>query len=168
MRKASIRAIWFAEAWTYLTRVQPQLIGSIWGVFEEALDFAGNRIDLPFLALLSVVGLLDYRSQGRSFNRIVAAMVLVPIVLTVIISISSASPYAPMWLTWRGLYIIPLYLTGALGVESVIRRVNGSVSSWNSPSRLAFAGTFVTYVFLSHLSYSLRALELLIIVGKAS
>ena len=168
MRKALIRAVWLGDAWTYLVQVQPQLLGSIWGVFEEALDFAGNRIDLPFLTLLSIVGLLDYRSQRRSFNRIVAAMVFVPFVLTVIISLSSASPYTPMWLTWRGLYIVPLYLTGALGVESIIRRVNGSVSPWVSKSRLAFAGTFVAYIFLSHLSYSLRALELLILVARSS
>jgi hypothetical protein len=88
--------------------------------------------------------------------------------LTLIISVSSSSPYTPMWLTWRGLYIIPLYLAGALGVESIIRRVNGSVPPWRSPSRLAFAGMFATYIFLSHLSYSLRALELLILVARAS
>jgi hypothetical protein len=157
---------WFASAWTYLAQVQPQLVASIWGVFEEALDFAGNRIDLPLLTLLSIVGLLDWRYQRRSFSRIVAAMVFVPIVLTVIISLSSASPYTPMWLTWRGLYIIPFYLAGALGIESVIRRVNGSTSCWRSPSRFAFVGTFVTYVFLSHLSYSLRALEFLILVAR--
>lgn len=157
-------SVWLGDAWTYLVQVQPQLVGSIWGVFEEALDFAGNRIDLPFLTLLSIVGLLDHRSQRRSFNRIVAAMVFVPFVLTVIISVSSASPYTPMWLTWRGLYIIPLYLTGALGAESIIRRVNGSISPWVSKSRLAFVGTFVAYIFLSHLGYSLRALELLIFV----
>jgi hypothetical protein len=159
---------WFTLAWRCLTRVQPQLLGSVLGVFEEAFDFAGNRIDLPLLTLLSVVGLLDHRFQRRSFNRIMAATIFVPIVLTVIISASSASPDTPMWLTWRGLYIIPLYLTGALGVESIIRRVNGSVSLWRSPSRLAFAGTFVAYLFLSHLSYSLRALELLLIVARAS
>jgi hypothetical protein len=157
-------SFWFGDAWNYLAQVQPQLVGSIWGVFEEALDFAGNRIDLPFLTLLSMVGLLDHRSQRRSFNRIVAAMVVVPFVLTVIISISSASPYTPMWLTWRGLYIVPLYLAGALGAESIIRRVNGPISPWVSKSRLAFAGTFAAYIFLSHLSYSLRALELLILV----
>jgi hypothetical protein len=161
-------SLWFAQAWGYLAQVQPRLFSSVWGAFDEALDFAGNRIDLPLLTLLSMVGLLDNRFQRRSFTRVVAAMVLVPIVLTIIISVSSASPYTPMWLTWRGLHIIPLYLTGALGVESIIRRVNGSLSSWSSPSCLAFAATFVAYVFLSHLSYSLRALELLIIVGRAS
>ena len=161
-------SLWIGNAWTYLVQVQPQLVGSIGGVFEEAFDFAGNRIDVPFLTLLSIVGLLDYKSQRRSFNRIVGAMVFVPFVLTVIISISSASPDTPMWLTWRGLYIIPLYLTGALGVESIVRRVNGSISPWRSRSRLAFAGTFAAYIFLSHLSYSLRALELLIFVARFS
>jgi hypothetical protein len=159
--------VWFTQAWSYLAQVQPQLIGSVPGVFEEAFDFAGNRIDLPFMTLLSVVGLLDCRFQRPSFNRIMAAMVLVPFLMTVVISVSSASSYTPMWLTWRGLYIIPLYLTGALGIESIIRRVNGSTSPW-SRSCLAFAGTFAAYIFLSHLSYSLRALELLIIVSQFS
>jgi hypothetical protein len=157
-------SVWFTQAWGYLTHLQPQLVGTIWGVFEEALDFAGNRIDLPFLTLLSIVGLLDHGFQRRSFNRIVASMVLVPIALTVIISLTSAAPYMPMWLTWRGLYIVPFYLTGTLGVDSIIRRVNGSIAPIGSRSRLIFAGTFVTYIFLSHLSYSLRALELLIFV----
>jgi hypothetical protein len=161
-------SLWFSQAWVLVAQIQPKLLGTIWGVLEEALDFAGNRIDLPILTLLSIIGLLDSRSQRRSFNRIVAATAVVPIVLTVVISVSSASPYTPMWLTWRGLYIIPLYLMGALGVESIIRRVNGSVSTWKSPSRLAFAGTFVLYLFLSHLSYSLRALELLILVARMS
>jgi hypothetical protein len=160
--------LWFSQAWVLLAQIQPKLLGTIWGVLEEALDFAGNRIDLPILTVLSIIGLLDSRSQRRSFNRMVAATAVVPILLTVVISVSSASPYTPMWLTWRGLYIIPLYLTGALGVESIIRRVNGAVSTWKSPSRLAFAGTFALYLFLSHLGYSLRALELLILVARMS
>jgi hypothetical protein len=158
--------LWFTSASGYLTQLQPQLLGSVWGVLEEAFDFAGNRIDLPFLTLLSVVGLLDCGSQRRSFSRIVTAAVLVPILLTAIISTSSASPYTPMWLTWRGIYVIPLYVTGALGAESIVRRVNGQSSPWKSPSRLAFAGTFTSYIFLSHLSCSLRALELLIMVAS--
>jgi hypothetical protein len=92
----------------------------------------------------------------------------VPIALMIIVWWSG--PMVPMyigWLTWRGIYIIPLYITGALGVESVVRRVNGSESSWRSPSRLAFAATFVAYVFLAHLSFSLRALELLMMTGIA-
>jgi hypothetical protein len=157
---------WFALASNYLTRVQPQLLGSVVGVFEQAFDFAGNRIDLPFLTLLSVIGLLDSASQCRPFNRIAAATVIVPTVLTIIISSSSASPYTPMWLTWRGMYVIPLYVPAALGVESIVRRVNGQNWSMRSASRIAFAGTFVTYVFLSHLSYSLRALEFLILVAR--
>jgi hypothetical protein len=156
----------FASAWDTLAQVQPGLLGSVWGVLEEAFDFAGNRIDLPLLTILSVMGLLDYKSRTRSFARILSVMILVPTMLTLIISVSSSSPYTPMWLTWRGLYVIPLYMAGALGVESIIRRVNGSVPPWRSPSRLAFAGTFATYIFLSHLSYSLRALELLILVAS--
>jgi len=159
--------VWFGQAWDQVTHLRPELLSSVWGVLEEAFDLAGNRIDLPFLTILSILGLLDYRSQARAFTRILSAMILVPTMLTLIISASSAAPYTPMWLTWRGLYVIPLYLTGALGVESIIRRVNDSVAPWTSPSRLAFAGTFATYVFLSHLSYSLRALELLMIVARA-
>jgi hypothetical protein len=123
---------------------------------EGAFDFAGNRVDLPFLTMLSMVGLMD-SAWDRSFRRLVAAMVLVPIVL------AAVSP--DLFLTWRGLYMIPMYLAGALGVGSIIGRVNGQRASWRSPSRLAFAGTFAGYVFLAHLSYSLRALELLILVA---
>jgi hypothetical protein len=122
---------------------------------EEAFDFAGNRVDLPFLTILSMVGLMD-SAWDRSFRRLVAAMVLVPIFLAVV------SP--DLYLTWRGLYMIPMYLSGALGVWSVIDRV-GQGTTWRSPSRLAFAGTFAGYVFLAHLSYSLRALWLLILVA---
>jgi hypothetical protein len=58
-------------------------------------------------------------------------------------------------------------MTGALGAASIIRRVNGHESTLRtSPSRLAFAGAFVSYLFLTHLSYSLRALELLILVAS--
>jgi hypothetical protein len=160
--------LWFSQAWVIVAQVQPQLLGTIWSVLEETFNFAGNRIDLPILTLLSIVGLLDSSSQRRSFNRILAATTVVPFLLTLVISISSASPYTPMWLTWRGLYIIPLYMTGALGAENIIRRVNGSVSSWSSPSRLVFAGSFAAYLFLSHVSYSLRALELLILVARSS
>jgi len=123
---------------------------------EGAFDFAGNRVDLPFLTILSMVGLMD-SVWDRSFRRLVAAMVLVPFVLAVV------SP--DLYLTWRGLYMIPMYLTGTLGVGSVIRVVNGQGASWRSPSRLAFAATFAGYIFVTHLSYSLRALELLILAA---
>jgi hypothetical protein len=126
---------------------------------EGAFDFAGNRIDLPFLTILSIVGLVDSAWRG-SFRRVMAAMVLVPMVLAVV------SP--DLYLTWRGLYMIPMYLTGALGAESIMRRVNRHESSFRSPSRLAFAITFTAYIFLSHLSYSLRALELLILAARVS
>jgi hypothetical protein len=159
-------SLWFVDAWNTVTQVQPQLLGSVLGVLEEAFDFAGNRIDLPLLTLLSIVGVLDQASQRRGFSKIMAANVIVPVALTLVISASSASPYTPMWLTWRGLYVIPLYATAALGAESIIRRVNDQESPWKNRSQLAFAATFVAYIFLSHLSYSLRALELLIIVGS--
>jgi hypothetical protein len=126
---------------------------------ESAFDFAGNRIDLPFLTILSILGLVDPAWRG-SFRRVIAAMVLVPIALAIV------SP--DLYLTWRGLYMIPMYLTGALGAESIIRRLSGHESPWRSPSRLVFAITFTAYIFLSHLSYSLRALELLILAVRGS
>jgi hypothetical protein len=43
--------------------------------------------------------------------------------------------------------------------------MNGRECVWGSHDRLAFAGTFAGYLFLSQLSYSLRALELLIMVA---
>ena len=127
---------------------------------EKAFDFAGNRADLPLLTLLSIVGLLDQRSQHRSFGRILSAMILVPAAITMI------TPN--LYQTWRGLYIMPLYMTGALGASSILRRVNGIESPWRSPGRLAFAATFVAYLFLSHLCYSLRAVELLVLVARTS
>jgi hypothetical protein len=127
--------------------------------FEKAFDFAGNRVDLPFLTILSIVGLVDSAWRG-SFRRVVAAMVLVPIVL------ATVSP--DLYLTWRGLYMIPMYLSGALGADSIIRRVNGQGLSWTSRSRVAFAGVFAAYIFLTHLSYSLRALELLILASMSA
>ena len=143
--------------WRYLTSASSsQVLSMAPSALEEAFDFAGNRVDLPFLTILSIVGLLDSAWKG-SFRRVVAAMVLVPIVLAVV------SP--DLYVTWRGLFMIPMYLTGALGVGSIVGRVNGQGPAWRSPSRLAFAGTFASYVFLAHLSYSLRALELLILVA---
>jgi hypothetical protein len=159
---------WFAQGWYFVGAVDPNLLGSVLAVFEEAFYSAANRIDLPLLTFLSIFGLLDHMSETRSFGKIISASILVPAALMVIISSSSTSPYVPMWLTWRGLYVMPIYITGALGVESVIRRVNGQESPWHSSGRLAFAGTFVGYVFVSHLSYLLRALELLIMIGGSS
>jgi hypothetical protein len=149
-----------SQGWGQLvSRVSSQPLPLAASALEEAFDFAGNRVDLPFLTILSIVGLLDPAWKG-SFRRLVAAMVLVPIVVAAI----SPSLYD----TWRGLYVVPMYLSGALGVASITRVVNGRAGSWRSPSRLAFTGTFAGYVFLSHLSYSLRALELLILAARAS
>jgi hypothetical protein len=149
---------WLMMGWNYLGRgATLQVLGSAFTALEEAFDFAGNRADLPFLTLLSIVGLVDQGSQHRSFGRIVSAMILVSAITTMI------TP--SLYLTWRGLYIMPMYVTGALGAESIIRRVNGQGSPW-SPSRLAFAAAFTGYLFLSHLSYSLRAVELLILVAR--
>lgn len=149
---------WIGMGWRYLTNsISWQVLPLAPSALEEAFDFAGNRVDLPFLTILSMVGLMDPAWKGP-FRRLVAAMVLAPILLAVV------TP--DLQLTWRGLYLIPMYLTGALGVASIIRRVNGQEPPWRSPSRLAFAGTFASYVFLAHLSYSLRALELLILVAS--
>jgi hypothetical protein len=147
-----------SQGWGQLvSRVSSQPLPSAASALEEAFDFAGNRVDLPFLTILSIVGLLDPAWKG-SFRRLVAAMVLLPIVVAAI----SPSLYD----TWRGLYVVPMYFSGALGVASITRLVNGREASWRSPSRLAFAGTFFAYVFLSHLSYSLRAVELLILAAR--
>jgi hypothetical protein len=149
---------WLARGWNYLAQQATlQAIASSPAVLEATFDFAGNRVDLPFLTLLSIVGLLDQVTVSSSFRRIISAMVLLPFAAAII------TP--DIYFTWRGLYLIPLYLTGALGTESIIRRANDRESTWASPDRLAFAGTFAAYVFLSHLSYSLRALELLIMVA---
>jgi hypothetical protein len=150
---------WITMGWSQLTQgaTGSEVLSSGLAALEATFDFAGNRVDLPFLTLLSVIGLLDGASGTRSFRRILAATVLVPLGLTLITR--------DIYFTWRGLYIIPLYLTGALGAESVIRRVNEQESPWKSRSRLAFAGTFSAYVFISHLAYSFRALELLVMVA---
>jgi hypothetical protein len=146
-----------SQGWSQLiSRISSQPLPQAGSALEEAFDFAGNRVDLPFLTILSMAGLLDPAWKG-SFRRLVAAMVLLPIIIAVI------SPY--LYDTWRGLYVIPLYLTGALGVASIVDRVSGQGATWRSPSRLAFAGTFAGYVFVAHLSYSLRALWLLILVA---
>jgi hypothetical protein len=152
---------WLTMGWNYVVEgATPKVLGSAMATLEKAFDFAGNRVDLPFLTLLSIVGVLDQGSQCRSFERILSAMILVPAVVTII------TP--SIYFSWRGLYIIPLYITGALGAESIIRRVNEERSPWESRGRLAFAVAFTAYIFLSHLSYSLRALELLILAARGS
>jgi uncharacterized membrane protein len=141
---------WLARGWNYVARQATlQVLASSLAALEATFDFAGNRVDLPFLILLSIIGVLDQASVSSSFRGIISAMVLVPFVAAII------TP--DIYFTRRGLYLIPLYLTGALGAESIIRWANGRESTWGSPGRLAFAGTFAAYVFLSHVSHSLRA-----------
>jgi len=150
---------WVDLGWSYFVQgATPQVLGLALAALEEAFDFAGTRVDLPFLTLLSIAAMIDTASQRRSFRRIIAATILVPVAITVI------TP--GIYHTWRGLYIIPLYLTAALGVHSIVRRVNGQESPWKDASKVAFTGTFAAYIILSQLAYSLRALELLIIVGS--
>jgi len=147
--------VWFQVGWNYLQgQMSAGTVGSALAGLEQAFDFAGNRVDLPFLALLSVVGLVDTGFLDRSFRRMVAGMVAVSLVFTIL------SP--DIYLTWRGLFILPLYLTGALGASSVIRRVTRFGVSPDRRTQLAFAATFSLYLFLSLLCYSLRAIELLI------
>jgi len=147
--------VWFQVGWNYLQgQMSTGAVGSALAALEQAFDFAGNRVDLPFLTLLSVVGLADTGMLDRSFRRIVAGMVVVSLVFTIL------SP--DIYLTWRGLFILPLYLTGAQGAASVIRRVNRFGASPDRKTQLAFAATFSLYLFLSLLCYSLRAIELLI------
>jgi len=149
--------VWLTLGWNRLAQgTMPLILGSALPAVQRAFDDTANRIYLPFLTLLSVLGMLDQRFQARSFNRLIAAMVLASFAATLV------SP--GVFFTWRGLYIIPVYLTGALGAESVIRRASGAYSPTKSPSRLAFAGAFVAYLFLSQLDHSLRALQLLIMI----
>ena len=158
-------AYWFGLGWNYLTRgLTVGALGAALAALEEAFGFAGNRIALPFLTLLSVFGLLNGASQTRLFERIISATILLPFVMTIMAS-GLFDVTLRVYATWRGLYLIPLYLAGALGAESIIHRVNGQESSWSSRGRLAFAGMFGAYVFLSLLGYSLRALEFLIMVA---
>jgi len=148
-------SLWLQVGWNYLQgQVRTGAIASAFDALEQAFDFAGNRVDLPFLTLLSVIGLFDTKMLDRSFRRIVAGMVVASLAFTIL------SP--DIYLTWRGLFILPLYLTGALGAGSVINRVNQVGSLSDRRMRLVFAGTFSAYLFLSLLSYSLRAMELLV------
>ncbi len=61
---------------------------------------------------------------------------------------------------------MPLYVTGALGVQSVIHRVSGGKSAWSSRTQLALIAAFAGYLIISSLGFSLRALELNIMVGE--
>jgi len=138
---------WFALGWRYVQAAGGETIRSAVSALE--LSLAQSRMELPFVALLSVFGLLDHAPQTRSFTKIIAAMVLVPFAVELV-------PNAPSYFPLRGLYLIPLYMLAALGAESVIRRVNGQVSPWKIPSGLAFAVTFAAYLFFSQLGYTLR------------
>jgi hypothetical protein len=152
---------WLVFGWSYLTQATPWVLRSAPATLQGAFDFAED-LTLPFLALLSIVAFLADASQTRIFRRIISATILVPFAITVMTPGLQMAAITPP-LAWRGLYIMPMYLTGALGAENVIRRVNGRGSPWSSWSRLASAGTFVAYIFLSQLGYSLRALEILIL-----
>jgi hypothetical protein len=140
---------WLALGWRYAQAVSGESISSAVTTLASNLSSGGSRVELPFLGLLSILGLIDHTPQTRSFTKIIAAMVLVPFVIELV-------PNAPSYFPLRGLYLMPLYMLGALGVGSIIRRVNGKESPWRTQSGLAFAGTFVAYLFLSHLGCTLR------------
>jgi hypothetical protein len=137
---------WFALGWRYALAAGGQTMGSMLSALKYTLT--QSRMELPFLALLSVLGLLDHAPQARSFARIIAAMVLVPFAIELV-------PNAPSYFPVRGFYLIPLYVLAALGAENVIRRVNGQESPWKIATGLAFAGAFTAYLFLSQLGYTL-------------
>jgi hypothetical protein len=137
---------WFALGWRYALAAGGQTIGSMLSALEFSL--AESWMELPFVALLSVLGLLDHAPRTRCFTGIIAAMVLVPFAIELV-------PNAPSYYPLRGLYLIPLYMLAALGAESVIRRVNEQESSWKIRTGLAFAGAFAAYLFLSQLGYTL-------------
>ena len=137
---------WLALGWKYAQAAGGETIGSMLSALEFSL--ADSRMELPFVALLSVLGLLDHAPKTRSFARIIATMVLVPFAIELV---PNAASYFPL----RGLYMIPLYMLAALGAESVIRRVSEQESSWKIPTGLAFAGAFAAYLFLSQLGYTL-------------
>jgi hypothetical protein len=138
---------WFALGWRYVQATKGETVALV--VSRLGSSVAESRVQLPFAALLSILGLLDHAPRTRSFMKIIGAMVLVPLAIEVV-------PNAPSYFPLRGLYLIPLYVLVALGAGSVIRRVNGRESAWKSPSALAFAGAFTAYVLLSQLGYTLR------------
>jgi branched-subunit amino acid transport protein len=137
---------WLALGWRYALAAGGQTIGSTLSALNFSL--AQSQMELPILALLSVLGLLDHAPQTRSFTRMIAAMVLVPFAIELV-------PNAPSYFPLRGLYLIPLYMLAALGAESVVRRVNGRDSPWKIPAGLAFAAAFAAYLFVSQLGYTL-------------
>jgi hypothetical protein len=138
---------WLALGWKYAQAAGGETIGSVASTLNFSL--AESHMELPFLALLSIFGLLDHAPQIRCFTRIIAAMVLVPLAIELV---TNAPSYFPL----RGLYLIPLSLLAALGAESIIRTVIGQEPPWKIASCLAFAGTFTAYLFLSQLGYTLR------------
>jgi len=140
-------SVWLTLGWRYAQAAWGESAASVLSTLEFSL--AESHMGLPFVTLLSILGLLDHSPQTRCFTRIIAAMVVVPFAIELV---SNAPSYFPL----RGLYLIPLCMLAALGAESVIRRVNGPVSSWKIPIGLAFAGTFAAYLLFSQLGYTLR------------
>jgi hypothetical protein len=119
------------------------------------IDYARNRLDMTFMIILSIIGILDTSLVSKRFRRVLASMMIVPIFFTLL---------APdiNW-TWRGLYLLPTYLTATLGIRSIALRVNShpSVSRRESVLRLGFSGSMLAYVLLASFAWALRATLLL-------
>jgi len=119
------------------------------------IDYARNRLDMTFMIILSIIGILDTSLVSKRFRRVLASMMIVPIFFTLL---------APdiNW-TWRGLYLLPTYLTATLGISSIALRVNShpSVSRRESVLRLGFSGSMLAYVLLASFAWALRATLLL-------
>ena len=125
------------------------------GFLDSTIDYARNRLDATVLVLFSIIGIADTSLLPRPFRRILGSMMIVPIFFTLL---------APdiNW-TWRGLYLLPTYLTATLGIRSIALRVNShpSVSRRESVLRLGFSGSMLAYVLLASFAWALRATLLL-------
>jgi hypothetical protein len=123
---------------------------------ETTIDYARNRLDMTFMILLSVIGILDVSLVSKQFRRVLGSMMIVPVVFMLL---------APdIHFTWRGLYLLPAYLGGTMGLRSIALRVNDPVRAdgIESVPRRAFSSSLFGYVFLSCLAWTLRATLLLI------
>jgi len=124
-------------------------------ILESTIAYARNRLDATVMAVLSIIGMADVSLLRRPFRRILGSMMIVPVIFTLLAPDVS-------W-TWRGLYLLPMYLGAALGARSVILRTNSPTvrSTHESILRFAFMSSLSGYIFLSCLAWALRATLLL-------
>jgi hypothetical protein len=131
-------------------------LSSLVTFLETTIDYARNRLDMTFMIILSIIGILDTSLVSKRFRRVLASMMIVPIFFTLL---------APdiNW-TWRGLYLLPIYLGAALGARSIVLRANASTIGSRRESILSFvlSSSLLGYIFLSSLAWTLRATLLLI------